>query len=123
MVRTLRPGHDARGALLTRPGYRGQPGYPSGATPASKLAPPATGTRPAPPPRPAAAEPVHPVWGYDPNKPPPRPVNPSKACALGKAVEFWRGRDLSADERRLAARIIATAREFEAYLLGPDAQP
>ena len=83
-----------------------RPGYPSGATPASELAPPAV-AHVGPPPRPAEGVKR-------------REAGEIRRCALGNAVEFWRGRDLSADERRLAARIIATAREFESWLSGGE---
>jgi len=85
---------------MTRPGYRGQPGYESGATPASEFPPPATGTLPAPPPRPAEGVTR-------------REAAEIRRCALGNAAEVLAHSDFRPD----ADDVVAMARTFEEYLL------
>jgi hypothetical protein len=96
-----------------------RPGYTSGTTRASDLAPPKTWVKDepvtlgreaqlAPPPRPAKA---FTTW---------RTVDPVRACALANAVEIvkeW------PEDRLDPTRVTAVAAVFEAYLTGEEVTP
>lgn len=86
-----------------------QPGHESGATPASGLALPSTGTRPAPPPLPW---PQRPIRRREPDR--------VRHAALGLAVEALHGlvEVRGVTPEHVADQCVHVAKAFEAYLEG-----